>query len=182
MTQIKIKYVNEPKAGGSGKFGSLKDFDGVTYMVPARFLASFMAGTVVDVELKQETWGTSQMNVVQGPPNGPATNGTNPVRLTPAETSRVVGMAGRADLNTYAQQGLGYPSGTAGAGGNVANAGFVGGTGQALPGARTPTGSQERMIFVTGVTGRAMGSGVFTPEHIRILALAAADAWDELHR
>lgn len=177
MTQIKIKYVNEPKAGGSGKFGSLKDFDGVTYMVPARLLPSFTAGTMVDVELKAETWGTSQMQVVQGPPNGPATNGTNPVRLTPQETARVVSMQGyspsvaqQGPQQGLGQQALGYErpqGGTADI--NTYASGMI----QTRP-------NPDRMIFITGVTGRAMGSGTFTPEHIKIIAAAAAAAYDDI--
>lgn len=39
---------------------------------------------------------------------------------------------------------------------------------------------KEQMIFVTGVVGRAMGSGKFNEAHIAPLTLAAAQAWNDL--
>ena len=38
----------------------------------------------------------------------------------------------------------------------------------------------ERMIFITGVVGRAMGSGQFASTDIKILTLGADDAWNAL--
>ena len=38
----------------------------------------------------------------------------------------------------------------------------------------------QRAIFVTGVVGRAMGSGVFKPDQILQLTLAANRAYDAL--
>lgn len=41
-----------------------------------------------------------------------------------------------------------------------------------------PTGGdKEEMIFITGVVGRAMGSGQFKPADIVTLAVAAKEAW-----
>lgn len=40
--------------------------------------------------------------------------------------------------------------------------------------------TQAKEIFITGIVGRAMGSGQFTSTDIKLLALAAADAWDAL--
>ena len=39
---------------------------------------------------------------------------------------------------------------------------------------------KEKDMFVTGVVGRAMSSGQFTVSDMKILALAADDAWDAL--
>lgn len=41
--------------------------------------------------------------------------------------------------------------------------------------------TQAKEIFITGIVGRAMGSGQFTSTDIKLLALAAADAWDALN-
>lgn len=46
--------------------------------------------------------------------------------------------------------------------------------------ARNSAPDNSRMIFITGVVGRAMGSGKFAPIEIKDLALEAADAWDRL--
>lgn len=48
-------------------------------------------------------------------------------------------------------------------------------------GAATPVNlDKERDMFVTGVVGRAMGGGQFSAGDIKILALAADEAWLEL--
>ena len=53
---------------------------------------------------------------------------------------------------------------------------------QPMPqGAATPVNpDKERDMFVTGVVGRAMGSGQFPATEIKILLLAADEAWLEL--
>jgi hypothetical protein len=38
--------------------------------------------------------------------------------------------------------------------------------------------ANERMIFITGVVGRAMGSGQFSANDVKLLALAARDAYE----
>lgn len=38
--------------------------------------------------------------------------------------------------------------------------------------------TQEKGMFIMGVVGRAMGSGQFSATDVKLLALAAADAWD----
>jgi hypothetical protein len=42
--------------------------------------------------------------------------------------------------------------------------------------------SQDKHIFVTGTVGRAMGSGKFDPQDIRVLTEFACAAWDEFFR
>lgn len=56
-----------------------------------------------------------------------------------------------------------------------------------LPPSPTPAGAatpinpdKERDMFITGVVGRAMGSGSFTAMDIGILVLAADEAWTKL--
>ena len=41
--------------------------------------------------------------------------------------------------------------------------------------------TQAEEIFVTGIVGRAMGSGKFGPEHISVLTKAAIQAWQNRH-
>lgn len=41
-------------------------------------------------------------------------------------------------------------------------------------------GANDRAIFITGVVGRAMGSGQYPISELSMLTLAAADAWDAL--
>lgn len=42
--------------------------------------------------------------------------------------------------------------------------------------------AKAREMFIMGVVGRAMGGGNFQVTDIKLLTLAAADAWDELAR
>lgn len=42
--------------------------------------------------------------------------------------------------------------------------------------------TKSREMFIMGCVGRAMGSGSFTANDIKLLTLAAAEAWDELGR
>lgn len=42
--------------------------------------------------------------------------------------------------------------------------------------------NKDRAMFVMGCVGRAMGSGGFSVNDVKILALAADDAWSELER
>ena len=55
--------------------------------------------------------------------------------------------------------------------------------GQAAPAPRPMSNSapvkDEEAIFVTGVVGRAMGSGQFTTQDVKLLTLAAAEAYRE---
>lgn len=44
--------------------------------------------------------------------------------------------------------------------------------------ARGSTGTSDRMIFITGVVGRGMGSGKFTADQIKLLAMYASDAYE----
>ena len=47
-------------------------------------------------------------------------------------------------------------------------------------GASNSAGHSDRQIFITGIVGRSMGSGKFTATDIKMLTLAAAEAWDAL--
>ena len=50
--------------------------------------------------------------------------------------------------------------------------------GHAAP--RAANGNDSRMIFITGIVGRAMGSGQFGAAEIKLLTLAASEAWEAL--
>lgn len=52
--------------------------------------------------------------------------------------------------------------------------------GQTNATAASNVGSNDRAMFITGVVGRAMGSGQFPATELKLLTLAAADAWAEL--
>lgn len=44
----------------------------------------------------------------------------------------------------------------------------------------SPNGTKDAAMFVMGVVGRAMGSGKFDTQDVKLLALAAAEAWNEV--
>lgn len=50
----------------------------------------------------------------------------------------------------------------------------------AAPAGGTHSPDNSRMIFITGIVGRAMGSGKYGPESIRELTMSAAGAYDAL--
>ena len=52
--------------------------------------------------------------------------------------------------------------------------------GQTNASAAANVGSNDRAMFITGIVGRAMGSGQFPATEIKLLTLAAADAWADL--
>jgi hypothetical protein len=158
---VNIKYVNFPKPGG--KYGSLKTADGFTIMCPPDLLGLFRAGQVVEVPTKQQTWGqgTEDEKLVTIITGGPLQGHTTPVQ----------GQGGPVGYQRPAQDQAPYRP----------NTGFqprvVQGGGRA-----DPAIDQSRHIFVTGVVGRAMGSGKFTASEIPVLTQAANEAYDRLER
>ena len=150
-----VRFVNFPKPGG--KYGSLKLSDNSNLMCPPDLLPHFRAGMYCDIPTKAQTWGQGtdqerQVQVVAGPPQ-PAQNGS---------------------YSAPAQQGYNRPVPRE-----------TPPYGARSPGERPSYGygrppADERMIFVTGVVGRAMGSGKFTASEIPVLAMAAAAAFAQL--
>lgn len=152
MTQINVKYVNPANDGK--KFGSIKDVNGVSYMVPKDMVHLFRTG-MQDVQLENQTWGTSTMQVVTQPPGRPT-----------------------ADSVALQMQGNQITAQPRVVGGTMIPSAYQ--AGNAVPRPVTGGNSQDRMIFCTGIVGRAMGSGQFQPAHVRELLQSAADAYDEI--
>jgi hypothetical protein len=153
-----IKYLNPPREGG--KYGSLKSTNGITIMVPPDLLQLFALGTTVEISTKQQTWGA----------------GTQDERLVTIATS------GPLQGNTGSVQNmgpsLGYQAANQGAANQRPNTGFQPRVVQG--GGTPPQADQARHIFITGVVGRAMGSGKFTASEIPVLTQAAGEAYDRL--
>jgi hypothetical protein len=144
-----VKYVNEPREA-TGKYGNIKSPEGVTIMVPKDMLHLFQAGTTVDIPTKPQTWG-------QG---------------TESERQVIIATAGPG----------GYSPPSRGQGGPIGvqrNTGFQPRVVQNPPALAPRTTDQEKMIFVTGVVGRSMGSGKFAASEIPVLTQAALIAWDQ---
>jgi len=148
--QMTLQYVNDPKSP-TAKYGNVKSTAGETIMVPIAMLPLFRGreGQAVDIPTKIATWG----------------QGTEAKQVTIA---------------------------TAGPGpSNVLQGGWQGTQRAAVP--QQPTPQQQapapayrppaadkdaRQIYITGVVGRAMGSGKFTASEIMVLTQAAGEAYD----
>jgi len=156
--QVSIQHVTFPQPGR--KYGKLQLTDGQTIWVPPDLLNMFRGGMTVEIATKQQTWG----------------QGADARTVTIATTGPMQGQGGGQQGGSYGQspqtQGGSY-------GGQRPNTGFqprlIQGGGQRDPG-------EARMIFVTGVVGRAMGSGKFTASEIAILAQAASQAYELVTR
>lgn len=163
--QISIKYVNFPRPGG--KYGTLKTEAGETIMVPPNLLGLFRAGQVVEIGTKDQTWGqgTEQERLVTIATTGPLNVNTEPVQ-------------GQGVQSGYQRPVQGQPL-------QRPNTGFQP---RVIPGGAGPYGNavtgpppdQARQIFVTGVVGRAMGSGKFAASEILVLTQAANEAFERL--
>jgi hypothetical protein len=165
---IDIQFVNFPKPGGSGKYGNLKLRDGRTIMCPADLLHHFRAGMQCEIGFKQQTWG----------------QGTDRAQLVTIATSgpQQQGMQGgqQGGYQGHGQQ-AGYQQGQARSAYQRPSQGFrviQGGSGGPVGAGRSEP--DPRMIFVTGVVGRAMGSGKFAASEIGVLTQEAAASYDRL--
>jgi hypothetical protein len=158
--QVNVKYVNFPKPGG--KYGSIKLADGQMIMVPPDLLGQFRAGMVCEISTKQQTWGT----------------GTPEARLVTIATSGPMQPQNQAAQNYGGQAG--YQGAGAQQGAYRSNTGFQPRVVQGGGAPQPRTLEQDRMIFVTGVVGRAMGSGKFTTSEIGVLTVEANAAFERL--
>lgn len=89
MQAIEPKYVNAVKPGK--KYGSVVDVDGSKYFVPEKLVSQFAVGHRYQCEIIDQTWGDSQVKVVQrvaANSNGVA-NGYSPKKLDPADARRM---------------------------------------------------------------------------------------------
>ena len=148
--QMTVQYVNDPR-NPTGKYGSIKSTAGETIWVPVTMLPLFRGreGQAVDIPTKPATWG----------------QGADAKQVTVA---------------------------TGGPGASKSSGGWQGA--QRAPAAQQPAPQQQapapayrppatdkdtaRQIYITGVVGRAMGSGKFTASEILVLTQAAAEAFD----
>jgi hypothetical protein len=153
--QVSIAQVTFPQPGR--KFGKLQLNDGQTLWVPPELLGQFRGGMVAEVGTKQQTWGQGtdarQVTIVT---TGPMQGGMLPQQATP--------------------YGQGYGQPTAQQAPQRPNTGFQPRVYEG--GGRQKTDGEAKMIFVTGVVGRAMGSGKFTASEIAVLAQEAARTYD----
>lgn len=157
--QVSISQVTFPQPGR--KFGKLNLTDGQTLWVPPELLGQFRGGMTCEVGTKQQTWG----------------QGADARHVTIVTTGPMQAGMGAQQGNSYQQ-----PYGQAGAqqAPQRPNTGFqprvYEGGGRSYGQAKTE--GEAKMIFVTGVVGRAMGSGKFTASEIAVLAQEAARTYD----
>jgi hypothetical protein len=168
---ITVKYVNPPKAGS--KNGRLVTADGQTIWAPPELLSQFRSGMTCEIQTKQVTWGlgTPTQNEVTLATTGPmiplaGDNQTGPI---PSQSPQ---------LPVQAPYGQGGPQGSVSRETPVrSNTGFQP---YVVQGGRDRDRATDKFIFITGIVGRAMGSGKFSASEILVLTQAAAEAFDRL--
>jgi hypothetical protein len=153
--QVSIAQVTFPQPGR--KFGKLQLSDGQIIWVPPELLGKFQGGTTVEINTKPVTWGqgTDARNVIV------ATTGPLQPGMGPPQQGNAYGQYGQAGTQPAAPR---------------PNTGFQPRVYEG--GGRPRTDYDSKMIFVTGVVGRAMGSGKFTASEIAVLAQEAARTYD----
>jgi hypothetical protein len=155
---INVKYVNPAKPGG--KWATLKTVTGELIMCPPDLLQHFRPGEVIEANTKQQTWFAG----------------------TPQEELKTIISSVPQQGHTGAVQNmgpsLGYQAANQALANQRPNTGFQPRVVQG--GGTPPQADQARHIFITGVVGRAMGSGKFTASEIPVLTQAAGEAYDRL--
>lgn len=150
MTQINIAKVYE--AGAGKKYGTVQDANGAKYLLPAGLAGVFQAGQTVDVPIKTENW----KNRDTGQP----------------EPKQIInGRPGAAGSGAVAQPAPTPPAPPPAA---PAPAAAPAGHNSARMSNDDP---KDIFIFVTGVVGRAMGSGKYDVTDIDLLTKAALEAY-----
>ena len=146
--------MNQPRDPATGKYGNIKSTAGETIWVPVPMLALYQGteGRAVDVPTKQATWGQGDdAKQVTIATGGPG-------------ASTGGGWQGAQRAPVAQQIGPGIPAPQ-----------------QQAPAYRPPAADKDgRAIYITGVVGRAMGSGKFTASEILVLTQAATEAYDRL--
>jgi len=157
---VNVRYVNAPQ-NPNGKYGNLKLGDGSTIMVPVDMLGMFQPGNY-EIGTKYQTWGqgTDQERQVVIATTGPGGQ--------PGGLQHRGGYQGN-------QQGGGFQRPRQGFQPRVYQGGRTGGS----QGYQGGGDKDPRQIFITGVVGRAMGSGKFAASEIAVLTQAAARSYDE---
>ena len=153
--QVSIAQVTFPQPGR--KFGKLQLTDGQTLWVPPELLGQFRGGMVAEVGTKQQTWG----------------QGADARHVTIVTTGPIQASGALPQGGAYGQ---GYGPLAAQPAPQRPNTGFQPRVYEG--GGRPRTDGDAKMIFVTGVVGRAMGSGKFTASEIAVLAQEAARTFD----
>ncbi len=134
-------------ANAGKKYGSIKDEQDNKYVVPANMVNQFQVGVPVDIQFENQTWGGEPVSVIISV--GAQTSQQSAQVTLPPQIQPV-------PHNPPAQQVPHTP------------------TQQSAPTLEDPTSEN---IFVTGIVGRAMGSGQFGSTDISLLAKAAVQAW-----
>jgi hypothetical protein len=165
-TSIQVQYVNPP-TNPSYKSGSVKDTQGVRYTVPVAHLPLFQPGQQYDITVEPGEYNGRPFNkvtAVNGQPLGaaPQQPGLQPVgQYVPPPPPQPAG-APQAPMPAPTPQQAPRPA--------------------QPPSQALHKADQAREIFITGVVGRAMGSGNFDAGAIGALTTAAAQAWHELQQ
>jgi hypothetical protein len=148
---IQVKYDNPPKPGK--KMANVKDAAGVTYFYyPDKM--GFQSGETVTIDYDVQDWGGKPMNVVKAiVPNG---------YRGPQQMQQQTVMA---PAYTPAPAAMSEPGGKFRAG--------------EFSNGHSNGASKDMLIFVTGVVGRAMGSGQYSATDIGLLTKAAVVAFHE---
>lgn len=164
--QVSIQNVTFPQPGR--KYGKLQLTDGQTIWVPPELLGMFRGGMVAEIATKQQTWGQgADARTVMIATTGPMQPGMG------QNTGQVSGAYPQPYPAAQPQQGYQRP--TTGFQPRV----YEGG-GQR--GGAPRSDADAKMIFVTGVVGRAMGSGKFSASEIAVLAQEACRVFDLMTR
>lgn len=164
--RVTVKYVNYPSKVDA-KYGNIKTSDDQTIMVPVARLAEFTKGATLDILVETKTWGNGadarpvtvldgrspQVNPYAGQGAQPGPNRSNPEQ----------GNQGRQ--TDPAPGGAPYQAAQAGH--------------QAPAPGPARSNPEARSIFITGVVGRAMGSGKFSASEIQTLTEEAARSYDQ---
>lgn len=172
--EITVKYVNEPK--GAAISGSVKDEDGKYWSIMKEHLGEFEGG--------RHVLGTGYFQ--EGQPyqimywQKPGQNGMVWNNVVEANGVRLDGKTPAQPLPQVMQPQNGAPQPIPQNGAPAQQPAPQQPAPQQQAPAPRPNGDKERGMFIMGVVGRAMGSGQFSVNDVKLLTLAARDAWDGL--
>ena len=160
--QIVVQYVNQPR--GNAISGNVKDTAGKQWGVPQPHLWRFQPGGTYDILYWQKAGREGRVfnNVVavNGEELGDGAGGRQAPQAMPAQQAQ----AQQAQAPLPQQQPIQRPLAS-----------------QAPPPPAVSSHDREMYMFITGIVGRSMGSGKFEHNEIKLLTLAASDAWKALH-
>ena len=154
---ITAQYVNPPR--GNAISGNVKDTQGNSWGVPASQLYRFQPGGTYQIMYwqKAKPQGGAWNNVVSV--NGEDLGERAAPQQMPAQQAQAP-----LPPQQPAQQPMQQPLASS------------------PPPPSVSQHDKEMYMFIMGVVGRSMGSGKFEANDIKVLTLAASDAWKALHK